>query len=237
MILEADSISRSFGDRRVLSSARLTASRGEVVGILGRMGTGKSTLLKICAGVERADSGWVKFTDVQYSRPRLSVLAMRGMFYLAELNNLVSMMTPRQHLDRIEKRFGAGDRDRVVELLDIGELMDSPIESLSGGEVRRVEIALAIVRRPLCLLADEPFRGLDPKVCELLGVSLRLLAAGGCAVVITGHQVNTLKPFLDSVTWVTSGTTYQLGNVGEAWANDAFAREYLGTTSRIAHNS
>jgi lipopolysaccharide export system ATP-binding protein len=233
LILEADSISRRFGERLVLSSARLCASAGEVVGVLGRMGTGKSTLLKICAGIERPDSGWVRFHGRQYSRPRLSALAMRGMFYLGEANNLASGMTPRQHFDRIEKRFGRGDRARVVEFLGIAGLLDARIESLSGGEVRRVEIALAIIRRPLCLLADEPFRGLDPKVCELLGESLRLLAAQDCAVVITGHEVNTLKPFLDSVTWVTSGTTYDLGSADAAWANSAFTREYLGPTTRV----
>lgn len=228
MILWADSISRSFSGRRVLSSARLTASAGEIVGVVGRVGSGKSTLLKISAGVLQADSGWVQFCGQRHYRPRLSSLAARGMFYLAESNNLVSAMTVRRHFNVIEKRFGPGVCEEVLSHLSLAALLDATAESLSAGEVRRVEIALALVRRPLCLLADEPFRSVDPKVCQLLGESFRMLAHQGCAVVITGHEVNLLRPFLDSVTWVTSGTTYSLGSADAAWAHDAFAREYLG---------
>ncbi len=228
MILCADSISKSFGESRVLSSARLTAAAGEIVGVLGRMGMGKSTLLKICAGVLQPDSGWVEFAGRQYHRPRLSALAHRGMFYLAEAGNLAAGRTVRQHFDIIEKRFGAGDRSAVIDLLHLENLLDARAETLSGGEARRVETALAMVRRPACLLADEAFRGIDPIVCELLGTAFRQLAGAGCAVVLTGHEVNALRPYLDSVVWVTSGTTYLLGNADRAWSNEGFAREYLG---------
>ncbi|HUQ48062.1 MAG TPA: ATP-binding cassette domain-containing protein [Gemmatimonadaceae bacterium] len=80
MILCADSISQSFAGQRVLSSARLAAEKGEVVGLLGRMGMGKSTLLKICAGVMTPDSGWVEFDGVQYQRPLLATLASRALY-------------------------------------------------------------------------------------------------------------------------------------------------------------
>ena len=109
-----------------------------------------------------------------------------------------------------------------------GDLLSSRTETLSGGESRRVEIALALVRRPLCLLADEPFRGIDPKVCALLGEGFRSVASQGCAVVITGHEVKMLRPYLDTVTWVTSGTTYPFESSDAAWADESFAREYLG---------
>ncbi|MEO8193857.1 MAG: ATP-binding cassette domain-containing protein [Gemmatimonadales bacterium] len=227
-MLHADSIGISFGTRRVLSSARIEASSGEVTGLLGRMGTGKSTLLKVCAGIVQPDSGWVQFDGVRYHRARRTALARRGMFYLGESANLASGMTLRQHFDLVEKRFGAGDREGVIELLAVSDLIDARIESLSTGELRRAEMALALLRRPLCLLADEAFRSLDPIVCETIGTSLRRLAVEGCAVVVTGHEVETLKPFLDSVTWVTSGTTYSLGNVESAWKNERFTREYLG---------
>ncbi|MEO7367887.1 MAG: ATP-binding cassette domain-containing protein [Gemmatimonadaceae bacterium] len=228
MILRADSISRSFEGRRVLSAARLSVSRGEVVGLLGRMGQGKSTLMKICAGVQDADSGWVEFDGQQYERPRLSKLAVCGVFYLAETDNLVSALTISQHFDLIEKRFGFGDRELVVEMMKLGDLMHARTETLSGGETRRAEMALAILRRPSCLLADEPFKSVDPLMCELLGNGYRHLASSGSAVVVTGHEVNALRPFLDSVVWVTSGTTYELGDTDSAWRHDGFRREYLG---------
>ncbi len=231
MILRADSVSRSFGGRLVLASARLTASGGEVVGLLGRMGMGKSTLLKICAGVMSPDSGWVEFDGQQYQRPRLSTLASRGLFYLAESENLVTALTVEQHFDLIEKRFGKGDRSFVLEFLGLHSFLGAKAATLSGGESRRVEIALALLRRPSCLLSDEPFRSVDPLMCDLLGKAFRHLASTGCAVVVTGHEVNALKPYLDSVVWVTSGTTYSLGNTDAAWSHDAFRNEYLGPSA------
>jgi len=227
-ILRADSVSKTFSGRRVLSSARLCVNQGEVVGLLGRMGMGKSTLLKICGGLISPESGWVEFDGIQYERPRLSTLASKGLFYLAESENLVSSLTVREHFDLIEKRFGKGDRNFVLEFLDLKEFLNAKAETLSGGESRRVEIALALLRRPSCLLSDEPFRSVDPLMCDLLGNAFRHLAANGCAVVVTGHEVNALKPYLDSVVWVTSGTTYSLGSAGSAWTHDAFRREYLG---------
>jgi lipopolysaccharide export system ATP-binding protein len=227
--LLAESISRSFGGRRILSSARLSAASGEVVGILGRMGTGKSTLLKICVGMLESPTGWVRFAGHQHTRPHLSTLAARGMFYLAELDNLSRAMTVEQHFEKIEQRFGVGDRSSAIDFLSLGDLLESRVDMLSGGEVKRVEMALALVRRPLCLIADEPFRSADPLICQLLGESFKRLASQGCAVVVSGHEVNLLRPFLDSVTWVTSGTTYRFGSTEAAWSDEAFAREYLGS--------
>ena len=87
---------------------------------------------------------------------------------------------------------------------------------------------VTLLRRPSCLLADEPFKSVDPLMCELLGNAYRHLASNGSAVVVTGHEVNALKPYLNSVVWVTSGTTYELGNADSAWQHDGFRREYLG---------
>jgi ABC-type multidrug transport system ATPase subunit len=231
-ILCADSISKTFSGRRVLSSARLVAEKGKVVGLLGRMGMGKSTLLEICGGLIAPDSGWVEFDGVQYQRPRLATLASRGLFYLAESGNLVSSLTVRDHFDLIEKKFGPGDQDFVVEFLRLQEFLNARTQTLSGGESRRVELALALLRRPSCLMADEPLRSVDPLMCDLLGNTFRRLASTGCAVVVTGHEVNALKPYLDSVVWVTSGTTYSIGNTESAWNHDGFRREYLGPVGR-----
>jgi lipopolysaccharide export system ATP-binding protein len=233
LVIVADSISKSFGGRRVLSSAWIRASRGEVVGLLGRMGSGKSTLLQICAGSIRADSGWVELDGERYLSPSRSRLASRGLFFLAETDNLAWTLTVGQHFAEIERRFGGRLSDEIAELVAIDSLLDRRPQTLSGGEVKRVEIALALTRRPLCLLADEPFRSVDPIFCELLGRCFRVLADQGCAVVVTGHEVNQLIPFLDSITWVTSGTTHSLGSTRSALRDERFRREYLGPSSEM----
>jgi lipopolysaccharide export system ATP-binding protein len=235
--LVADSIGKSFSDRRVLSAARLSVSSGEVAGLLGRMGTGKSTLLRICAGIIAPDSGWVDIDGRQYSRPRHSTLASRGLFYIGELDNLVRTMTVKQHFDAVAQRFGRWEHDDQMEQLNVAPLLDQKASTLSGGEVKRVEMALAFARRPRVLLADELFKSADPVLCELIGASLRELARRGCAIVVTGHEVNVLRPYLDSVTHVISGTTYFLGDPDQAWANDGFRREYLGSADSAGHHT
>lgn len=202
--------------------------RGEVVGLLGRMGEGKSTLLKICAGLETADSGWVRFDGDLYTRPRLHTLAAAGMYYWPESGSLTASLTIKQHFHLIEHRFGYGDSAELIAQFDLHRFLQLSPAKLSGGEKQRAEFALAAARRPKCLLADEPFRGLDPLTAEALGQAFQILASKGCAIVVTGHEVRTLTPYLTSVYWLTAGTTYALGHPDAAWQHDGFAREYLG---------
>jgi ABC-type lipopolysaccharide export system ATPase subunit len=82
------------------------------------------------------------------------------------------------------------------------------------------------------LIADEPYRGIAPVDHERLTGLFRALAADGCAVVVTGHEVSSLLGAADHVTWCTSGTTYELGPPDQACAHDGFRREYLGPRFR-----
>lgn len=227
-VLQADSIGKIYKRERVVTAASLEVRSGEIVGLLGRMGVGKSTLLKICAGVATPDSGWVRFAGVQRLRPRLHELAPKGMYYLAESGNLAGNLTLQNHLDVLRRRYGSGIGEEAIGLLKLESLLIQPTHSLSGGERRRAEIAVAMARRPTCLLADEPFRGIDPIAAELIGRALQHLARSGCGVVITGHEIRSFLPFLSSVVWMTAGTTYALGPPADAWRDDRFRVEYLG---------
>ena len=227
-VLVADSIRKSAKGQQILMAASLSVPRGSVVGLLGRVGAGKSTLLKICAGLTVADSGWVEFGGKRQTRPRLARLAGEGLFFAPDQRGLALHLTVREHFEAMGRRYGTTDYREIVEFLKLEDFLDAYPSTLSGGEERRAILAISMVRKPRCLLSDEPFRGVDPLSLELVGQGLRRMAADGCAVVVTGHEVRALRPFLDSVTWVTAGTTYQLGTPEEAWKNDRFKREYLG---------
>ncbi|CAN5868880.1 hypothetical protein BH23GEM9_BH23GEM9_29680 [soil metagenome] len=106
-------------------------------------------------------------------------------------------------------------------------VLEQTPQQLSGGERRRSELALAMVRRPRCLIADEPLRGIDPRDAERLIETLRRMADGGAAVIVSGHEVRTLLDASDDVVWVTAGTSYDMGSPAQASAEDRFRREYL----------
>ena len=233
MVLVADCIARRFGGRAVLTAATLRAESGMVTALLGRNGEGKSTLLRIAAGIIAADAGAVHFRGTVYERPRLSLLARRGLYLLADRDMLSTSFTIDDQLRLIARRFRAGEREAAVvaeaaETAGVAHRLEARPFQLSGGEYRRAELAMAFARRPVCLLADEPFRGIAPRDAEALVGLFRAIAAVGCAVCVTGHEVWTLFDAADRVTWCTNGTTYELGPPDLARTEPRFRAGYLG---------
>ena len=227
-MLHADSLTWAHRSERVLTSATLRVWPGKIVAMVGRVGAGKSTLLRLCAGLLESDSGWIRLNGQLFTQARLSQLAKKGLFYLGDWQNLVPRLSLQAHFDAIQYRFGAGDTHHAVASLRLSDLLLRPARTYSGGERRRAELAIALVRNPICLIVDEVFRGIDPIAVELIGESLRTLARRGCAIVVSGHEMRAILPYADTVTWVTAGTTYDLGSPSEALKNEKFRREYLG---------
>ncbi len=219
---------KAYGRRRVLKAASVWARPGSVTVVLGRNGCGKSTLLRIGAGVLAPDAGTVHYAGRVYSRPRLDVLARQGLFFLPDRHLLSARWTLRQHVEAFTWRFGDAGAARALARLRLEERLDQRPAELSGGERRRAELALAMMRRPRCLLADEPFAGINPGDGEGLAAALREMAREGCAIVVTGHEVPQLLRLADSVVWMVAGTTHGLGTADEAISHAQFRREYLG---------
>lgn len=228
-ILAADCIGKRFGELKVLSAATLHADRGVVTALIGRNGSGKSTLLRIMAGLTAPDHGIVRFRGDVYTRTRLPRLARQGVFLLpADRSTLTRTLTLRQHLDALRRRFGLPAGGTELEELKITHLLDRTVGTYSGGEQRRAELALALVRAPDCLLADEPFLGITPVDTELFIAAFRGLARRGTAIIVTGHEVPFILSVADTVTWIHSGSTRPLGTPDAAARDWLFRRDYLG---------
>jgi len=196
--------------------------------LLGRNGCGKTTLVKITVGLLRADYGVVIYRGLRSLKPRLHQLARTGLYYLPERNLLSSAFTLREHFRAVRRLVPESNVEGAVELLRLGEFIDRKPRALSGGERRRAEIAIALARRPICLVADEPYMGIMPTDTELITRAFRELAGQGCGVLVTGHEVRTLLDLADEVIWQTAGTTHHIGTPEQAQRNHQFRREYLG---------
>jgi lipopolysaccharide export system ATP-binding protein len=226
-ILAVESICKSFGKRVILNSAGVWAIPGKITVILGRNGCGKTTLMRIACGLLKPDYGVVVYRGERLTNPKLWQLARSGLFFLPERNLLHAGLTCREHLDVVayhHKETGIVD---AVEKLRVGDLMRRKPHQLSGGEVRRVELAVTLARQPLCLIADEPFLGIAPTDAELLQLVFRELAANGVAIILTGHEVRSLLELADDVIWHTAGTTHALGGPEQARQHHQFGKEYL----------
>jgi ABC-type multidrug transport system ATPase subunit len=228
-VLLAESIGKRFGTRAVLTAATLRAEPGSVTALVGRNGIGKSTLLKIAAGWMRPDHGTVQFRGRVHLQARLHRLAEEGLFYLPDRELLSPGFTLRAHLDSIIRRWGREDATEAVRLTGLELRLDQRPPTLSQGELRRAELAVALLRGPTCLLADEPYRGLAPYDTETITAILRRLAEAGCAIVVTGHEVPTLWHVADRVVWCTDGTTYDLGSPAAAAEDWRFRQGYLAS--------
>jgi ABC-type multidrug transport system ATPase subunit len=229
MVFVADSFGVSFRGRTVLRSATVWAEAGRTTAVLGRNGCGKSSLLRAALGLGPRDFGTVRFRDRVYERPRLPALAREGLFYLPDRELMSRRRTFGWHLDALRAWTGAPPRESTIpNWLEVGDLLDRRSTEMSAGERRRAELALAIVRRPLCLVADEPFSGLGPLDRTRVARALRTLALSGCAIVATGQEVEDLLRCADLVVWMTAGTTHWLGSSGEARCHAQFRRQCLG---------
>ena len=226
--LVVDCVTKSYGAKRVLTAGSLRAECCQVRVLFGRNGSGKSTLLKIAAGYVQPDSGVVHVRGNARLRTSMARMARDGVFYLPDHDLLSSALSLRQQLRMFEDRFTQRTVAEAARIAMVESLLDRKPHTLSGGELRRAELAAALTRRPHCVLADEPFRGIAPVDHDAIGAILQAMAAEGCAVVITGHEVSSLLTFADHITWCTSGTTYELGAPHEAREHEAFANEYLG---------
>jgi ABC-type multidrug transport system ATPase subunit len=227
-VLVADCVGKRFGRVWALHSASMRATQGELRALLGRNGAGKSTLLRIGAGLLEPDSGSVRFNGITREKWHLVQLARLGLCFVPDHDLLSNAFSVREHLQFVRPT----DReriDRVAERLSLGSLLDARPFELSSGERRRAEIAFALMRRPACLLADEPLRSLAPIDAESLLRVFVEMAKDGCAVVITGHEVPAMMSAVHHITWCTAGTTYEMGPPFMARTDERFMRDYLGS--------
>lgn len=229
-VLVADCVGKRFGRVWALHSASLRATQGELRALLGRNGAGKSTLLRIGAGLLEPDSGSVRFDGVARERWRLAQLARQGLCFVPDHDLLSNAFTVREQLAFVCGRKDHDGIDRAAERLSLAGLLDARPIGLSSGERRRAEVAFAWLRRPACLLVDEPLRHLAPIDAEILLQVFLEIAKTGCAVVITGHEVPAIMSAVHHITWCTAGTTYEMGPPFMARTDERFMRDYLGAS-------
>jgi len=192
--LHLHAVSKSYGGHPALKAASLDVRQGEFVGLLGPNGAGKSTLFQICTGLFAPDSGKVQLFGLEYGRSSSQILSQLGVVF--QTRSLDADITVRANLrlfGGLFGLFGRGLKERmlaVARLMDIEDLLDKPVRSLSGGNQRRAEIARALLPQPKVLLLDEPTIGLDATARRNLVAHVReIVATTGLAVLWATHLV------------------------------------------------
>ena len=167
---------------------------GEVTVVRGRSGGGKSTLLNILSGILKPSEGAVFYDDrdiCQMTDEELSAFRNRYIGYIPQGKSAVSSLTVRENILLPLTLFGETDEDgakRLMKLLDLTRLADARPEEMSGGELRRMAIARALIRDPRVIFADEPTGDLDDENTAAVFHLLKERAKNGAAVMIVTHE-------------------------------------------------
>jgi putative ABC transport system ATP-binding protein len=199
VVLEASSLYRFFhaGDDEALAlqGVSVTVAAGEVVAVTGPSGSGKSTLLACLAGLEEPDGGTVRVAGRRISRlpeaDRARIRAERiGVLY--QQANLVGHLSVRQNVLLAQRIAGGGAgaawREELLERCGIASRADARPAQLSGGELARAGLAVALANDPPVILADEPTGELDEVTAERVLGLLRERAAAGAAILVVTHS-------------------------------------------------
>ena len=227
-VFSAKNISKSFGQRVILRKIDINLNKGEMLGLLGGNGAGKSTFMNIVLGLLKPDYG-----DIFLDRIKLTTLPIHerskiGIGYLPQQTSIFRGLTVYENLlgiAQIIKKNVDEQKDIVEKLMaefSITHLRDVKATALSGGERRRTEIARCLINNPKVLLLDEPFAGVDLLSVQDIKQLLLKLQTRGCAVLVTDHNASQLLSVVDRAyviangVIVANGTPRQIVNTSEA---------------------
>ena len=237
--LKVVNLRKSYKNRLIIRDVTLDLARGEVVGLLGPNGSGKTTSFYAIAGLILPEAGQViidgqDVTDLpMYRRARL------GIGYLPQEMSIFRGLSVEDNILAIldiSVKDGHKRRERLEELLSafsIEHLRRAPALALSGGERRRVEIARCLAANPRYLLLDEPFAGVDPISVGDIRNLVTELKTRGIGVLITDHNVRETLEIVDRAYILHEGAMLMSGSPRDVVQNENVRRVYLGDNFNI----
>ena len=246
-LVEARGVTKRFGGILALDEVSLALGPGEAVGLVGPNGAGKTTLFDCLNGVRRLDAGEVRFEGRRVDRLAVFERARLGIGRTFQRLELFAGMSAREHL-MVAERVHRGDgrlwkdligrgrataRVAVVEelLVELGllEVADDPIESLSQGHGRLVELGRALAQEPKLLLLDEPSSGLDTgETAEFARVLLTVRDQRGTALLLVEHDLELVRRVVERIYVLDFGKLLAAGPVESTLADSSVRRAYLG---------
>ena len=230
----AKNISKSFGKRVILRKIDIHLNKGEMLGLLGSNGAGKSTFMNIVLGLLKADFGDIFLGNIKLTGLAIHERSKLGIAYLPQQTSIFRGLTVYENLlgiAQIVKKNITGQMEIVEKLMaefSITHLRDVKATSLSGGERRRTEIARCLVNNPKVLLLDEPFAGVDLLAIQDIKVLLLKLQARGCAVLVTDHNASQLLSVVDRAYVIANGNIVANGTPRQIVNNADAKKLYFG---------
>jgi ABC-2 type transport system ATP-binding protein len=197
-------LSKSYGHLRAVRDLDLDVHYGEIFAILGPNGAGKSTTIEILEGHRHRDAGHVRVLGEDPGNAGRSWRAKVGIV-LQEVSD-AGMLTVSETVQMFAKCYGAARvPEEVLELVGLDSVSQSKVRTLSGGQRRRLDVALGILNFPELVFLDEPTTGFDPEARQRFWDLIRLLAADGTTILLTTHYLDEAAALANRVAVIADG--------------------------------
>ncbi|GGP58923.1 ABC transporter ATP-binding protein [Streptomyces sindenensis] len=230
-------ISKTYGSFTAVHPLDLTVPQGSFFALLGASGCGKTTTLRMIAGLEEATTGTVflgdrDITDLPpYKRPVNTVFQSYALFPHLDITENVAFGLRRRGIKSVKKQV-----DEMLELVQLGDFARRKPHQLSGGQQQRVAVARALINHPQVLLLDEPLGALDLKLRRQMQLELkRIQTEVGITFVHVTHDQEEAMTMADTVAVMNGGRVEQLGAPADLYENPrtTFVANFLGTSNLI----
>ena len=227
-MLDVKGIHTYYGLSHILFDVSLTVSRGEVVGLLGRNGAGKSTTMRSIMGLTPPKEGSVLFNGEDITGQKPYLLFRKGIGYVPDDRRVFADLSVDDNLDIVHSREADWNKNRVYGLFPaLGEIKTRRAGNLSGGEQQMLTIARALMGSPELLLLDEPTEGLAPLIVRDLEEQILKLRDAGISILLSEQNVRSAMKMIGRVYVIDNGSIRFEGTVQELEANEEVKKKYL----------
>lgn len=242
-MIEVSNISKSFDSLKVLKDVSFTIEEGQVYGIIGHSGAGKSTMLRCINGLEGYDEGSLKvmgkeissMTEKEVRKFRKNVGMIFQNFNLLKRSNVYNNVALPLQLWGYDKEYIERKVEELLKIVGLAHKVKSMPKELSGGEKQRVAIARALALQPKILLCDEATSALDPKTTkDILDLLSKINKEMGITIVMVTHQMEVVKAICNQIVLIEGGEVKVEGNVEELFLRPGYSlRKFLGEEEEI----
>ncbi len=212
-VVVVDNLCKRYGEHAALDGISFTVAAGEVFGLLGPNGAGKTTTLEILEGFRRPDTGHAEVLGVNPAARSTSTELRERLGIVLQDASIEPFLSVRQALKRNAGYYRAPrDLDEVLGLVGLADKADDRVKTLSGGQLRRLDLAVGVVGGPELLFLDEPTTGFDPVARRDFWTLVRSLADGGTTVLLTTHYMEEADALADRVAVLRGGRVVAEGS-------------------------
>lgn len=210
-LLECKNVNKSFGSKKILKNVNLTIPRGKIIGLLGKNGTGKSTLIKLINDLLTLDSGEILVND-----KKIGVESKKIISYLPERTYLDKSMTVEETIKYFADFYEDFDSKKSKKLLkDLDLDINQKLSKMSKGMQEKVQLILVMSRSAELYILDEPLGGVDPATRDYILDTILSNFNEGASVIISTHLISDIERILDEVIFMDKGKIILQSNSDE----------------------